>query len=154
MASLTAWHSEVKRILTAAFDPTLRYPVGTSDPTASRAVQFGPADDLPANGGKVAQCVVLWPTAGTEQARFNDVVHQRNDSVLAVFVGPTVLDCLAAVGKGRKALQGSRLTASGPGGGRVREGGFSGAQPVPEPGTDPVRVSLSIQFDAITKEPR
>ena len=44
--------------------------------------------------------------------------------------------------------------ASGKGGGRVREGGFTGAQPTPEPGTDPVRVSLSVQFDAVTKGPR
>ena len=73
--------------------------------------------------------------------------------MLVVFVGPTVLDALAAVGKGRKALQGARLVASGNGGGQVREGGFTGAQPTPEPGTDPVRVSLSIQFDAITKGP-
>ena len=136
MSTLTAWHNEVRNVLNAAL-PT----------------QFGPAEDLPTDGGKVAQCCVLWPTTGTTQARSNGVVHQRNDSVIAVFVGPTVLDALAAVGKGRKALEGSRLVASGPGGGRVREGGFTGAQPTPEPGTDPVRVSLSIQFDAITKDP-
>lgn len=137
MASLTAWHNEVRQTLNAAL-PT----------------QFGPADTLPTEGGSVAQCCVLWPTTGTEQYRFNGVVHQRSDSVIAVFVGATVLDALAAVGKGRKALEGSRLVASGKGGGRVREGGFTGAQPTPEPGTDPVRVSLSIQFDAVTKEPR
>lgn len=136
MSTLTAWHNEVRNVLDAAL-PT----------------QFGPADRLPTEGGSVVQCAVLWPTAGTVQTRSNAVVHQRTDSVLAVFVGPTVLDCLAAVGKGRKALQGARLTASGPGGGRVAEGGFTGAQPTPEPGTDPVRVSLSVQFDAITKEP-
>ena len=136
MSTLTAWHTEVQRALNAAL-PTF----------------FGPADTLPTSGGKVAQCCVLWPTAGAVQARSNGVVHQRNDSVIAVFVGATVLDALAAVGKGRKALEGSRLIASGPGGGRVREGGFTGAQPVPEPGMDPVRVSLSIQFDAITKGP-
>lgn len=136
MSTLTAWHNEVRNVLNAAL-PT----------------QFGPADTLPTEGGSVVQCCVLWPTTGTTQARSNGVVHQRNDSVIAVFVGPTVLDALAAVGKGRKALEGSRLVASGPGGGRVREGGFTGAQPVPEPGMDPVRVSLSIQFDAITKGP-
>lgn len=141
MASLTAWHNEVKRILETAF-------------TTPGSVQFGPAENLPANGGRVVQCVVLWPTAGTESTRAAGPVHRRDDSVVAVFVGATVLDALAAVGKGRKALQGARLTASGPGGGRVREGGFTGAQPVPEPGTDPVRVSLSVQFDAVSKEPR
>lgn len=137
MASLTAWHNEVRDTLNTAL-PTF----------------FGPADTLPANGGRVVQCCVLWPTAGTEQSRNGAPVHQRTDSVIAVFVGATVLDALAAVGKGRKALEGSRLTTSGTGGGRVREGGFTGAQPTPEPGTDPVRVSLSIQFDAISKEPR
>lgn len=154
MASLTAWHNEVKAILTAAFDPALTYPVDPSNPTASRAVQFGPADTLPTNGGRVVQCCVLWPSTGTLQSRNGAPVHQRTDSVTAVFVGATVLDALAAVGKGRKALEGARLTASGKGGGRVREGGFTGAQPTPEPGTDPVRVSLSIQFDAVTKGPR
>ncbi|WP_053916999.1 hypothetical protein [Brachybacterium sp. SW0106-09] len=137
MASLTAWHNEVQRTLNGAL-PT----------------QFGPADTLPTEGGSVAQCCVLWPTTGTEQSRNGSPVHQRTDSVLAVFVGATVLDALAAVGKGRKALEGARLTASTRNGGRVREGGFTGAQPIPEPGTDPVRVSLSIQFDAISKEPR
>ena len=137
MASLTAWHTEVQRTLDAAL-PT----------------QFGPADTLPLEEGSVAQCCVLWPTTGTEQSRNGAPVHQRTDSVIAVFVGATVLDALAAVGKGRRALEGARLTASGRGGGRVREGGFTGAQPTPEPGTDPVRVSLSVQFDAISKEPR
>lgn len=137
MASLTAWHNEVKNVLGAAL-PTF----------------FGPAVDLPAEGGKVAQCAVLWPTTGLEQSRNGSPVHRRDDSVVVVFVAATVLDALAAVGKGRKALQGARLVSSGRGGGQVREGGFTGAQPVPEPGTDPVRVSLSIQFDAISKEPR
>lgn len=136
MASLTAWHNEVRDTLNSAL-PTF----------------YGPADQLPTNGGRVAQCCVLWPTAGTLQTRSSGGAHQRTDSVVAVFVGTTVLDALAAVGKGRKALEGSRLVASGPGGGRVREGGFTGAQPTPEPGMDPVRVSLSIQFDAITKGP-
>lgn len=137
MSTLTAWHNEVRNVLDAAL-PT----------------QFGPADSLPTEGGSVVQCAVLWPTTGTMARRASGGPHQRTDSVLAVFVGPTVLDCLAAVGKGRKALEGARLVASGPGGGRVAEGGFTGAQPTPEPGTDPVRVSLSIQFDAITKGPR
>lgn len=136
MSTLTAWHNEVRNVLDAAL-PT----------------QFGPADSLPTEDGTVVQCAVLWPTTGTMARRASGGPHQRTDSVLAVFVGPTVLDCLAAVGKGRKALEGARLVASGPGGGRVAEGGFTGAQPTPEPGTDPVRVSLSIQFDAITKGP-
>ena len=136
MSTLTAWHNEVRNVLNAAL-PT----------------QFGPAEDLPTEGGSVVQCAVLWPTTGALATRSSGGPHQRTDSVLVVFVGPTVLDCLAAVGKGRKALQGARLVASGKGGGQVREGGFTGGQPTPEPGTDPVRVSLSIQFDAITKDP-
>ena len=136
MSTLTAWHNEVRNVLNAAL-PT----------------QFGPADELPTEGGSVVQCAVLWPTPGALASRSSGGPHQRTDSVVVVFVGPTVLDALAAVGKGRKALQGARLVASGKGGGQVREGGFTGAQPTPEPGTDPVRVSLSIQFDAITKDP-
>ena len=137
MAGLTAVHNEAKRRLEAVL-PTF----------------WGPAEDLPTSGGRVVQCVVLWPTAGTETTRSNMVAHRRDDSFRAVFVGATVLDCLAAVDKGRRALQGARLVASGPGGGPVWEGGFVGADPVPEPGTDPVRVSLSVQFDLISKEPR
>lgn len=137
MAGLTAVHNEAKRRLEAVL-PTF----------------WGPAEDLPTSGGRIVQCVVLWPTAGTETTRSNMVAHRRDDSFRAVFVGATVLDCLAAVEKGRRALQGARLVASGPGGGQIREGGFVGADPVPEPGTDPVRVSLSVQFDLISKEPR
>lgn len=137
MSTLTAWHNEVRQTLNAAL-PT----------------QFGPADTLPTEDGSVVQCAVLWPTTGALARRANGGTHQRTDSVLAVFVGPTVLDCLAAVGKGRKALEGARLVTSGNGGGRVVEGGFTGAQPTPEPGTDPVRVSLTVQFDSITKGPR
>lgn len=137
MGTLTAWHREVHATL------------GTVLPTF-----WGPATDLPTVGGRVAQCAVLWPTTGVETARSDMRVHQRTDTVRAVFVGPTILDCLAAVQKGRTALQGRRLVASGRGGGGIREGGFTGAEPVPEPGTDPVRVSLAVQFDAVTKEPR
>lgn len=137
MSTLTAWHNEVRNVLNAAL-PT----------------QFGPADSLPTEGGSVVQCAVLWPTAGALATRSSGGPHQRTDSVVVVFVGPTVLDALAAVGKGRKALEGARLIASGRGGGKVHEGGFVGAQPTPEPGTDPVRVSLSVQFSAITKDPR
>ena len=141
MAGLTAVHNEAKRRLEAVF-------------TTPDAVQFGPAEDLPTSGGRVVQCAVLWPTTGVETARSDMRVHQRADAVRVVFVGSTVLDCLAAVQKGRTALQGRRLVASGRGGGGIREGGFTGAEPVPEPGTDPVRVSLTVQFDAVTKGPR
>ena len=137
MASLTAVHNEAKRRLEAVL-PTF----------------WGPADDLPTSGGRVVQCAVLWPTAGTETTRAAGPAHRRDDSLRAVFVGPTVLDCLAAVDKGRRALQGARLVASGRGGGPIGEGGFVGAEPIPEPGTDPVRLSLSVQFDLISKEPR
>jgi len=136
MSTLTAWHEEVRRALDAVLP-----------------AQYGPADSLPTEGGSVQPCAVLWPTAGTLQSRSSGGPHQRTDSVAVVFVAGTVLECLAAVGKGRKALEGARLIASGRGGGAVREGGFTGATPIAEPGTDPVRVSLSIQFDAITKGP-
>lgn len=137
MAGLTAVHREVERRL------------GEVLPTF-----WGPAEKLPTSGGRVVQCAVLWPTPGTETTRSNMAVHRRDDSLRVVFVGATVLDCLAAVDKGRRALQGARLAASGYGGGPIWEGGFVGADPIPEPGTDPVRVSLSVQFDLVSKEPR
>lgn len=138
MGTLVDFHREVQAVLATVL-PTF----------------FGPADSLPKDPtGRVAQCAVLWPTSGTETTRNAGGVHERTDTVRVVFVGPTVLDCLAAVQKGRAVLADAHLTASGAGGGAVREGGFTGADPTPEPGTDPVRVSLSVQFDAITKEPR
>lgn len=137
MGSLVAWHREVLATL------------GTALPTF-----LGPAEKLPTVDGRIAQCAVLWPTTGEERVRNAGGVHQRTDTVAAVFVGATSLDALAAVQKGRAALEGARLVASGAGGGRVREGGFVGAAPTVEPGTDPVRVSLTVQFTAITKAPR
>lgn len=138
MGSLVAFHREVKAVLETVL-PTF----------------YGPADTLPKDpAGRVQQCAVLWPTTGTETTRNAGGVHERTDTVRVVFVGPTVLDCLAAVQKGRAVLADTHLAASGAGGGMLREAGFTGADPVPEPGTDPVRVSLSVQFDVITKEPR
>lgn len=138
MGSLVAWHRELVSVLGAVM-PTLH----------------GPANELPTEGGRVVQCAVVWPTPGVETTRADGVAaHARADTARVVFVGATTLDCLAAATRGRGALQGHRLVASGPGGGRVREAGFQGGEPVVEPGTNPVRVSLSVQFDAVSKEPR
>ena len=137
MGTLVAWHREVLATL------------GTALPSF-----LGPADSLPTVGGRIAQCAVLWPTTGQTHTRAAGGVHQRTDTVAVVFVGATSLDALAAVQKGRAALEGARLIASGTGGGQVREGGFVGASPTVEPGTDPVRVSLTVQFSAVTKDPR
>ena len=138
MGSLLAWHRELVATLQTVM-PTLE----------------GPTDELPTMGGRVVQCAVVWPTPGVETTRADGVAaHARTDTARVVFVGATTLDCLAAVTRGREALQGHRLVASGPGGGRIREAGFQGGEPVVEPGTNPVRVSLSVQFDAVSKEPR
>lgn len=137
MAGLTTFHREVKERLDAVL-PAF----------------WGPAEVLPTVGGKVRQCAVLWPSTGVEATRADSTaVYQRRDTLRVVCVGQTVLDALAAAQKTRQALHGVRLTASGRGGGRIREAGFTG-DPVPEPGTDPVRVSLTLQFEAHTKEPR
>lgn len=137
MGTLVAWHREVLATL------------GTALPAF-----LGPAEKLPTVDGRIAQCAVLWPTTGQTHTRAAGGVHQRTDTVAVVFVGATSLDALVAVQKGRAALEGARLIASGAGGGRVLEGGFVGASPTVEPGTDPVRVSMSVQFSAVTKEPR
>lgn len=110
---------------------------------------LGPAPTLPTSGGKVAQCAVLWPTPGTPRYRANATsTADRVDTFNVICVGTTPLDALAAADKVRAALTGQVLH---PGASPLREATIAQA-PAVEPGTDPVRVSLTLNFTAISKE--
>lgn len=138
MAGLTTFYLEVHERLTSVL-PTL----------------WGPADDLPTEGGQVVPSAVLWPTPGTVQYRADGrTIARRVESLRLVIVGPTVLDVLEHVDRARTVLVGRRMRASGAGGGPLTEAGFIPGDPAPEPGTDPVRVSIPIQLSAVTKETR
>lgn len=109
----------------------------------------GPALTLPTSGGKVAQCAVLWPTAGVPRTRANSTgPADRSDTFTIICVGATALDALAAADKVRAALTGTIIH---PGNAPLRETGL-GAPPTAEPGTNPVRVSMPLQFTTISKE--
>lgn len=109
----------------------------------------GPAPTLPTSGGKVTQCAVLWPTAGAPRYRANSTgPADRSDAFTVICVGATALDALAAADKVRAALTGTIIH---PGDAPLRETGL-GATPTAEPGTNPVRVSLPLQFTTISKE--
>lgn len=113
---------------------------------------IGPAESLPLTGGKVAQCAVIWGTPGVSVMRSDSrAVIQRDESFTVVCVGATSLDALAAADKVRRALTGQVLPVQGKGM-SIREDGFTAPPPAVEPGTNPVRVSLTIQFRANTKE--
>lgn len=137
MATLTTFYREVQERLEVAL-PTF----------------WGPAEHLPTEGGQIVPCAVLWPTPGTVQYRADGrTAARRVESLRLVIVGPTVLDVLEAVDTARQALVGQRMRASARGG-PVTESGFIPGDPTPEPGTDPVRVSIPIQLTAVTKETR
>lgn len=111
--------------------------------------QMGPASSLPTQGGKVAQSAVLWPTAGTMRHRANaGQGADRVETFTVICLGPSALDALAAADKVRAALTGLVLR---PGASPMRETGVP-TSPAAEPNTDPVRVSLSLQFTTISKE--
>ena len=114
---------------------------------------FEPIHDAPRQAdGRVAQFVSLAPAASTPTyGRATGLASGHTGSVQVRAVGPTVLDCLAVADKIRAALDGRRLANAGPGGGRLQQEGFTGVPPTVEPGTDPVRVSLPITYQVITK---
>lgn len=137
MAHLTAFYLEVHDCLSTVL-PTF----------------WGPAEHLPRDAdGMVAPSAVLWPTPGTVRTRADGTTTSgRVEGLRLVLVGPDVLSVLEAVDTARAVLVGKRMRASGRGGGPVTESGFAPGEPQPEPGTDPVRVSVSVTLSAITKE--
>ncbi len=139
MAHLTAFYLEVHDRLSTVL-PTL----------------WGPAEHLPRDDdGMVVPSAVLWPTPGTVRTRADGrTTSGRVEALRLVLVGPDTLSVLGAVDTARAVLVGKRMRASGHGGGPVTEAGFTAGEPTPEPGTDPVRVSVSVTLSAITKETR
>lgn len=115
----------------------------------SLPVFLGPAEKLPTRDGSVSQCAVVWFSTGTERTRADATArHDRLESFRVVAVGKNQLECLAAVEKVRKALNGKTLN---PGDGRIFETGFTDVEPTPEPGTDPLRVIASLSYKTATK---
>lgn len=120
--------------------------------SAGVTVLDGPADALPTSGGRVTQCAVIYPLVGTPQYRpLTPAATGRVDGATVVCVGATTLDCLAVIKKVRAALDGAAIAAAGGNGSRLQEAGSTNQEPTIEPATDPTRVSLSLQFTAVTK---
>ena len=111
-----------------------------------------PAHDVPSGpDGRVIQFASIPVNAGTERHRAGGRPHDRVESVLVRAVGPTGWDALAVAQKIRDTLAGIRLEAAGPGAGRLNEGDWSNAEALPEPDTDPLRVSVPVFFRFVSK---
>ncbi len=107
----------------------------------------GPADSLPIEGGMVAQAVVLWPGAPLySYTRACGSSSGRTNRVMLTCVGATSLDALAVADRVEAAIGGMRVDAKG---GTLRQ--VLATAPVPEPNTDPRRVSLAVEYSTITK---
>lgn len=112
-------------------------------------VFLGPANDLPTRDGSVEQSAVIWATPGETAHRANTrATHERRESFNIVCVGATALDALAAAQKVRGAIN---YWVPNKGAAPVTETGLA-MSPTTEPGTDPIRVSLTLQFKTTTKE--
>ena len=110
-------------------------------------VVAGPADDLPTEGGLIAQAVVLWPSAGLhDYDRMCGTRSGRADRLRATCVGPTARDALAVADKLEAAIGGMRTSAKG---GTLRQ--TFATDPVVEPNADPRRVSLYVEYSTTTK---
>lgn len=132
MTTTTAVHSLIKAALVAA---------------GVNAVD-GPARDLPTDGGLIAQAAVLWPFPGLHQyVRASGLSSGRVDKVTITCVGATVRDALAVADKVEAAIGGMQLSAKG---GTLRQ--TAATSPAAEPNADPVRVSMAVEYAAITKD--
>jgi hypothetical protein len=107
----------------------------------------GPANDLPTDGGLIAQAAVLWPfPRAYAYTRANGTSSGGTDRVVIHCVGATSRDALAVADKVEAAIGGMVTSAKG---GTLRQ--VAATQPVPEPNADPVRVSLGVEYVTITK---
>lgn len=107
-----------------------------------------PATSLPTKpSGSVAQAAVLRPSAGLHQhTRFTGDSSGRLATVTVYCVGATNRDALAVADKVHLALNGLVLAGCSP----LRQESRPD-EPATEPGTDPVRVSMSVTYSTITK---
>lgn len=131
MSTTTSVHALIKAALTAA---------------GIHAVD-GPAHDLPTVDGLVGQAAVLWPAPGQHTyARASGTRSGRADRVLITCVGATARDAIAVADKVEAAIGGMRLSSKG---GTLRQ--TLATSPDAEPNADPRRVSLAVEYSAITK---
>lgn len=132
MTSQVQVYAEVKSVLTAAGVVALD----------------GPAEDLPRDEfGLVAQCVVLYPSAGAPRVtRMSTAMSGRDDAVTLLCVGHSPRDAAAVAHDVQTALDGCRL----PSGGLLIPGITAGA-PAIEPSADPQRASLPLEYRTVTK---
>ena len=131
MTTTTAIHALIKSALVAA---------------GVNAVD-GPANDLPTDGGLIAQAAVLWPfPRAYAYTRSNGTSSGGTDRVVIHCVGATVRDALAVADKVEAAIGGMVTSDKG---GTLRQ--TAATQPAPEPNADPVRVSLAVEYTTVTK---
>ena len=110
-------------------------------------VVYGPAVDLPTDGGLVAQTAVLWPSPRLHAyTRASGDSSGGTDRLVVACVGATVRDALAVADKVESAIGGMRLSDKG---GTLRQ--TAATAPAPEPNADPVRVSCAVEYSTITK---
>ena len=110
-------------------------------------VQFGPAINLPTEGGMVSQAVVLWPAPGAHQyQRASGTRSGRVDRVTMTCVGATALDAVAVAEAVELAIGGMRLSDKG---GTLRQS--VATSPEVEPNANPRRVSCALEYTTVTK---
>lgn len=132
MTSTTAVHAAIKAALEAA---------GVS------AID-GPAKTLPTDGGLIAQTAVLWPAPRAHvYTRGSGDSSGGTDRVTILCIGATAFDALAVADAVEAAIGGMRISAKG---GTLRQTGGA-VDPAPEPNSDPVRVSLPVEYSVVTK---
>lgn len=111
-----------------------------------------PVDKAPLDGGRVAPFVAIWATSGRDRVRADSVARvDKVESFQLTVAAASSYECLAAVERVRAALTGVRLTCTAGGSGRLYESGYNNIIPSVEVGTDPVRVSLPLQYNVISK---
>ncbi|GGL27660.1 hypothetical protein H9L10_03540 [Phycicoccus endophyticus] len=108
---------------------------------------YGPRPTLPVEDGLVAQAAVLYPAAPFHRySRSAGTASGREDTLTIVCVGATVLDALNVAHEVEQAIGGMRVTSKG---GTLRQ--TVATAPAPEPNTDPVRVSMAVEYTTVTK---
>lgn len=108
---------------------------------------YGPATDLPTDDGLIAQTAVLWPSPRAHAyTRASGDSSGGTDRVIVTCVGATVLDALAVAAAVEASIGGRHVSAKG---GTLRQ--TVATSPAPEPNSDPVRVSLAVEYSVITK---
>lgn len=116
---------------------------------AGVAALDGPADDLPRDAhGLVADCVVMYPSAGEmRESRLGGGASGRDDAVTILCVGHSPLDAANVANAVQTALDGYRL----PSGGLLMAGIGGATPPAIEPNADPQRASMPLEYRTVSK---